>query len=142
MLLTPYVKTSYIHVNQDSYDEKGSSVNLSVDDVSFNSFQASLGMDFGYVFQLDNYGTIMPTAKIELAREMGDNAFAIDSTVIGTGLAGASYTSPDMGRSILRMGAGVTYLNEKGHEVSFDYENESRDNFDSDTMYIKGKYMF
>jgi hypothetical protein len=47
-----------------------------------------------------------------------------------------------MGRSILRMGAGVTYLNEKGHEVSFDYENESRDNFDSNTLYLKGKYMF
>ncbi|MCT4552917.1 MAG: autotransporter outer membrane beta-barrel domain-containing protein [Alphaproteobacteria bacterium] len=142
MLLTPFVKGSYINVKQDAYDETGSTANLSVESVSFDSFQASLGMDFGYVFQLDNYGTIMPTAKIELAREMGDNAFAIDSTVRGTGLAGASYTSPDMGRSILRMGAGVTYLNEKGHEVSFDYENESRDNFDSNTLYLKGKYMF
>ncbi|MCT4552918.1 MAG: autotransporter outer membrane beta-barrel domain-containing protein [Alphaproteobacteria bacterium] len=142
MLLTPFVKGSYINVKQDAYDETGSTANLSVESVSFDSFQASLGMDFGYVFQLDNYGTIMPTAKIELAREMADNAFAIDSTVRGTGLAGANYTSPDMGRSILRMGAGVTYLNEKGHEISFDYENESRDNFDSNTLYLKGKYMF
>jgi outer membrane autotransporter protein len=142
MVFAPFAKASYVHVNQDGYDEKGSSSNLSVESISFNSFQASLGMEYGYVFHLDNYETLMPTAKLEFARELNDNAFAIHTTNAGTGLAGTSYLSPDMGRSIIRMGAGITYLNEKGHELSFDYEIENRDNFDSDTLYLKGKYMF
>jgi outer membrane autotransporter protein len=142
MFWMPFVKSTYITVNQDSYDEKGSANNLHVESVNMESFQLGAGVEFSYLFETEQGEQLIPHINLEYANEMGDNALPIDTTILSTGLAGTSFTSPDMGRNILRTGLGMSYINKEGHQMSFDFEKEIRENFDSNSIYIKGKYMF
>jgi len=138
---TPFLKTVYMSVLQEEYEETGSVDNLSVDELELSSFQAGGGLELGYIFDRSNY-KIMPRLNFEYASELGDSVVDINTTVIATGGAGSALQTPDMGTDIYRVGFGVTYITEKGSLISLDYQNETRENYNSHSIFIKGKYIF
>jgi len=142
LLMTPFAKALYIGVEQDAYKESGSSSDLSVEAVSIESAQAGAGLEMSYLFETAGKSKWLPRIHVEYANEMGDNALPINATVISGGAAGTTLTTPNMGSDIFRAGGGLTYIMSTGHNISFDYQHESRENYSSDSLYIKGKYLF
>lgn len=142
LLITPFAKAAYMNIDQDSYDESGSSSDLSVDSVSIESLQIGAGFEMSYVLDIDEGTTLLPRFNFEYSKEMGDDSVAINTNLLGSGLSGGVITTPDMGSDIIRTGLGLTYMSYNNHMLSLDYTNETRDNYKSNGIFLKAKYMF
>jgi len=141
-IITPFVKSVYIVVDQNAYKETKNGTALSVDGVSQESIRMGGGLEAGYIVKTAGGHYFLPRINFEYANELGDNGMVLESTILETNVPGAALTSPDMGMDIYTIGAGITYVSPLGHQIILDYQKETRENYTSDSFFIKGKYVF
>jgi len=139
--ITPYTKMIYMVIDQNAYEETKNGEALAVEGVSQESIRLGAGVETGYIFNT-NSGSLWPRISLEYASELGDDGVTLNTKLIETNLPGTSLSAPEMGISIYRVGIGLTYISDEGHQVSIDYQKEIRDNYESNSIFVKGKYVF
>ena len=138
----PFASLQYSSLDEDSFDETGAgSVSLHVDGRRTQSLVADIGLRFRQVLERSN-GSLIPELNIAW-----NHNFDLDDRIVTASFAGSpnatfSVQGQDIERNGVRLGAGVSYVNNKRLTSSLRYGAELRDGYTAQTLAGEVRYEF
>jgi outer membrane autotransporter protein len=120
-IVEPNAAAEYTRIQNDSYNEHGSSTNLSVDGNNFDSLRHLLGVALRKGFTLDNKMVIRPEARLTWAHEYMDTTVRTSASLFG-----GSFTTNGVKQArdsaIIGLGLNLQFNETVGGYVSYDTE--------------------
>ncbi|NHK28301.1 autotransporter outer membrane beta-barrel domain-containing protein [Parvularcula flava] len=115
----PFVSADFVSITEDAYEETGggNGVNLAVEERTYESLRANVGLRVGKVFEMRPSiydtgipGTIHPQFTLAWSQELNDDPLTADYRYLSGGDEFTLFTDPEEGAAIV--GADVAYENE------------------------------
>ena len=115
----PFVSADFLSITEDAYEETGggNGVNLAVDERTYESLRANVGLRVGKVFQMQPSiydtgipGTIHPQLTLAWSQELNDDPLEADYRYLSGGDEFTLFADPEDGAAIV--GADIAYENE------------------------------
>jgi outer membrane autotransporter protein len=138
----PFASLQYSSLDEDSFDETGAgSVNLHVNGRRTQSLVADIGLRFRQALERSN-GSLIPELSIAWNHD-----FDLDDRIVTASFAGSpnatfSVQGQDIERNGVRLGAGVSYVNNKRLTSSLRFGAELRDGYTAQTLAGEVRYEF
>lgn len=139
--VTPFASAQYIFLTHDDYTETGSNANLHVKYDDINIFKTGLGTTLAYSIT-DNGYTYVPRVSTAWYYDLvGDEA---NTTSNFSSAASATFISKgaSIAQSSFKLGTGLDVLAHDNITVSFDYNWETKQDFDAHTGELKARFDF
>jgi outer membrane autotransporter protein len=139
--ITPFISAQYTFLTQDDYSETGSNAPLHVDTKDINIFKTGLGAKLAYPIVSGGI-TYIPRLSGTWYYDFIDDGVETTSNFIGA--AGTTFISngADLARNSFRLGAGLDVIAQDNLTVSFDYNWDTKEDFDSHTGQLKARLNF
>ena len=139
--ITPTASLQYVHLALDGYTETGAdSLNLTVDSQGYDFLQSGLGAKMAWDFA-GNGGTWTPEIRAKWLYDFIGDKQQTTSSFTGGG-ASFSTNGADPAQHSFDLGAGLTFLSAKNVEVSFNYDYEVKEDFNSHSGVLMVKYAY
>lgn len=141
MSLTPRVLANYQHLNFDSYNETGSTANLSVDTDDMDIFELGVGVTAAWDIPDSKGNVLTPSLSAEYRYDVvGDE---VQSTANFTG-GGATFQTDgfDPDQNSFDIGAGLAYEMDERWSVSADYNYNFKSDYDAHAASLRANYNF
>lgn len=139
--VTPVAGLRYTMLTTDQYTETGSTANLTVDNDDQHILKSEIGTKLAYPI-VEGGLTFIPQIDVRWAYDfIGDEQ---ESTSNFADAGGYVFTTKgaDVARSALKLGLGVDVIAQDNFTVSFDYDWESKSNYDSHTGTVQARFSF
>ena len=140
--ITPSLMAHYSHYVADGYTEKGAGgAGLSVSGNDLDVFEVGAGIETGWDIKSSEGGRFAPELRAGYRYDLvGDNV-NISSSFIGGGSAfNTQGVSP--ARGTLSLGGGLTYYTPANWELSANYEFEHKQEYTSNSGFLRAAYKF
>lgn len=141
MRITPSFMAHYSRYNAENYSEKGAGgASLNVKSKLLEIFELGTNLELGWNFKLGKR-TFAPEIRAGYRYNLIGNRFRTNSSFAG---GGASFDTVGArpAKGALTFGGGLIYQVSDLWDVSLNYEYERRQNFHSNSGFVRGAYHF
>jgi autotransporter-associated beta strand protein len=130
----PTTRFQYSYQGTDGFTESGSLAPMSLSSQHTESIISGVGVKASYDWKLGST-IIRPELRLEWEHEYGDTATGIDAQLAGVSGNALRFTTPDIGRDDLHLGAGCAVVFNDRFTAYFYYDGQFfRENYDSSTI--------
>lgn len=142
MKLTPNVLAHWSNWNPDSYTETGAGgADLHVNGNTLNVFELGGGVKAGWSFKNRDGSYIKPMLHAGYRYNFADNREVDTANFTGGGTA-FSVPGPRPGRSTVDLGASVKFVTTRNWDLSASYNFDWKDNYTSNSGFLRAAYKF
>jgi outer membrane autotransporter protein len=139
--VTPVASLKYSYLALDKYTETGSSADLTIDNEDIHSLKSDIGVKLNYPI-VDGSITYIPAVSTSWTYDfIGDEQ---ETTNNFTGAASTLFTNKGakVAQNAFNVGLGLDVLAQDNVTVSFDYDWNTKEDYDAHTGAVKARFAF
>ena len=137
-----FASLQHIKLDEDSFDETGAgSVSLHVDSRSTNSMSSDIGLRFRKVLERSN-GNFIPELSIAWNHDYNIDDHIVSASFVGSPDTAFSVQGQHIAPNGLRLGTGVSYVQDNGLTSSLFYGAELRSGYTAQALLGQIRYEF
>ncbi|HQQ74860.1 MAG TPA: autotransporter domain-containing protein [Pseudomonadales bacterium] len=142
LTITPNANISYVYINQDSFTEKGSTLNEHVKEYDGDSLVVGAGANLAYRIQATPKQNVILTGHLGAGYDFMNNTDNVKFTIAGGPATEFTSQGADQDEWVIRGGVGVKTDGIGPFEIGVNYDIQSSSNYDGGVFSATAKYKF